>query len=139
MRNIKESKKVVDVQSGQDTENRQVVMTEFTGKSSQQWTIIYKKDGWKVPKVGDKHRGSGLRVGKDFYIISTFGRQRYLDFNSESRNLIIKTQNGNKSQKWYFDYKTKTIRSRLNNNSLEISSSGNGKNIQWGSTNSKWW
>jgi hypothetical protein len=111
LRNIKESKKVISI-TGEDTENRQVVMSEFTGKISQQWTIIYKKDGWKIPKTGDRHKGSGLRVGKDFYIISTFGRGRYLDYNNESRNLIIKTQNGKKSQKWYFDVTTMTIRSR---------------------------
>jgi len=130
---------VIEVQGGQDTENRQIVFAQFTGKTTQQWTIIYKKDGWKEPKTGDKDKGSGLRIGKDFYIISTFGIGRYLDFTSESRNLVIKTQNGNKSQIWYYHYESRTIRSRLNNNSLEISSSGNGKNMQWGSTSSKWW
>lgn len=103
---------MIEVQSGQDTENRQIVFSQFTGKSSQRWTIIYKKDGWKEPKTGDKDRGSGMRVGKDFYIISMFGKGRYLDYTSESRNLIIKTQNGNKSQKWYYDYTTRTIRNR---------------------------
>lgn len=137
MRNIRE-KKVISI-TGEDSENKQVVMSQFTGKISQQWTIIYKKDGWKVPKAGDNHKGSGLRVGKDFHIISTFGRGRYLDFTNESRNLIMKTQNGKKSQTWYFDYTSMTIRNRFNNKSLEISGSGNGKNMQWGNTSSKWW
>jgi hypothetical protein len=73
--------------------------------------MIYKKE-WKEYKTGDVHKGSGLRIGKDFHIISTFGRRRYLDFTNESRNLIIKTQNGKKSQTWYFDVKTMSIRNR---------------------------
>jgi len=38
--------------------------------------------------------------------------------------MVIKTPNGNKGQIWYFDQQSKTIKTRLNNQSFDIKNSG---------------
>ena len=44
----------------------------------------------------------GLYVERDFNIISDLPDHRYLEV-INNRNLVIKTSNGNKGQRWYFD------------------------------------
>ena len=52
--------------------------------------------------------------------------------------MVIKTQNGRKTQVWYFHQLSKTIRTRLNNQSFDIKSAGRTNNMQIWSTNSQW-
>jgi hypothetical protein len=63
--------------------------------------------------------------------------KRYLDI--LGRNMVIKTKNGKNTQKWYFHQQSLTIRSRSNNQSWDIASSGRSSNMQVYSTSSKWW
>lgn len=51
----------------------------------------------------------------------------------------MKTANGRSSQKFYFDYKTKTIKSKANNYSFNIASAGGSSNMQLAGTNSQWY
>jgi hypothetical protein len=53
--------------------------------------------------------------------------------------MVIKTSNGNKGQTFYFHQQSKTIRSRINNQSWDIKSSGRTAELQIWSTNSGWW
>lgn len=53
--------------------------------------------------------------------------------------MVIKTSNGNKGQRFYFDQRSKTIKSRINNQSWDIKSSGKTSELQIWSTNSGWW
>jgi hypothetical protein len=52
--------------------------------------------------------------------------------------MVIKTQNGRKTQVWYFHQQSKTIRTRLNNQNWDIKSAGRTNNMQIWSTNSQW-
>ena len=80
----------------------------------------------------------GLYVERDFNIISDLPDHRYLEV-INNRNLVIKTSNGNKGQRWYFDQQSKTIKTRINNQSWDIKSSGKTAEMQIWSTNSGWW
>jgi membrane-bound inhibitor of C-type lysozyme len=62
---------------------------------------------------------------------------RYLDLIS-NRNMVIKTPNGRKTQVWYFDQKSMTIKTRLNNQSFDIKNAGKTNDMQIWSTNSGW-
>jgi len=53
--------------------------------------------------------------------------------------LKIKTSNGKASQKWYFDWRSRTIKNRLNNQAITISNSGSGSNLRYYSANSYWY
>ena len=52
--------------------------------------------------------------------------------------MVIKTANGRKTQIWYFHQQSKTIRTRLNNQSWDIKNAGKTTNMQIYSTNSGW-
>jgi membrane carboxypeptidase/penicillin-binding protein PbpC len=65
------------------------------------------------------------------------GRRRYLDI--LGRDFVIKTPNGRNTQKWYFDQRSLTIKSKSNNQSWDIKNSGRTNNMQVWTTNSGWW
>lgn len=130
--------KVLDIQGGLDAENRNILVWNKHGKINQQWDIIYADDMKPEPKVGELNEDFGLIVGKDFHIVSAMSKHLYLDLIS-NRNMVVKTSNGRKSQIWYFDQKTLTIKTRANNQSFDIQGSGKQTNMQVWSTNSRWW
>jgi hypothetical protein len=102
------------------------------------WDIVYEKDMPKDLTDGQWDRDFGFKVNKDFYIVSRMGRGRYIDL--VSYDCKLKISNGRTSQRWYFDKKTKTIRSRKTTSySLQIQSSGNAKKMVITSTSSRWW
>jgi hypothetical protein len=102
------------------------------------WNIVYVDEMPKDLKDGDYEDDFGFKVNKDFYIVSRMARGRYIDL--VSYDLKLKISNGRKSQRWYFDKKTKTIRSRQTTSySIQVQSSGNGKKMVITSTSSRWW
>jgi hypothetical protein len=128
----------MDVQSGLDQENRNIIAHPLHKKINQQWDIVY-VDEWKgEPTKGQFADRFGLYVERDFYIVSKLPEQRYLDL-INNRNMVIKTRNGRNTQKWYFDMRSMTIKTRLNNQSWDIQSAGRTNNMQIWSTNSGWW
>jgi len=80
----------------------------------------------------------GLIVERPFYVVSEIGQHRYLDL-INNRNFALKTPNGRNTQVWYFHQQTLTIRSKYNNQSWDIKSSGKSNDMQIWSTNSRWW
>jgi membrane carboxypeptidase/penicillin-binding protein PbpC len=128
----------MEVQSNQDTEGRSIVPGNKNGGLNQQWDVVY-VDEWKgEPKKGELNEDFGLIVEKDFYIVSKMAAHRYLDI-IDNRNFVIKTRNARKEQTWYFDQKSLTIKTRLNNQSWDIKSSGKTNHMQIWSTNGNWW
>jgi len=102
---------------------------------------VYVKEYEKVElKKGDWDKDFGFRVNTDFHIVSQMSSGRYIDL--ISNNAVLKKPNGYKSQTWFFDKKTKTIKSRRTPSySFQITGSGGkGKtNMVITSTNSRWW
>jgi hypothetical protein len=135
---VNEKGKVLDVAGGVDSENRNIIVHPKHGKINQQWDIIY-VDEWKGdPKKGELNEDFGLYVERDFYVVTQLSSNRYLDLVS-NRNMVIKTSNSRNTQTWYFDQKSLTIKTRLNNQSWDIKNSGRTSNMQIWSTNSGWW
>jgi len=130
--------RVMDVQSSIDTENRNIQMNTRNNKLSQQWDLIYVDQYPEEPTKGQLNKDFGLYVQRDFRVISDLPKHRYLEV-INNRNMVIKTSNGNKGQTWYFDQYSKTIKSRLNNKSWDIISSGRSNQFQVYNTNSGWW
>jgi hypothetical protein len=117
----------MDVSNGYDDENRDIVMYKQHGKINQQWDLVELSDWKQDPKKNEMNRDFGFKVDKDFHVVSTLGKGKYLDY--LSRNLVIKTQNGKRTQLWYFHQVSRTIRSRNNNQSFDIYNSGKGENM----------
>ena len=88
------------------------------GGINQQWDIMY-ADEWKgEPGKGEFNERFGMYVERDFNIVSRLPRSRFLDL--VSNKFVIKTPNGFKSQVWYFDQRSLTIRSRSAHKSWDI-------------------
>jgi hypothetical protein len=128
----------MDVSGNVDAEQRNIIMWNKHGKLNQQWDVIY-TDEWKgEPGKGELNEEFGLYVERPFYIVSQLPAHRYLDL-INNRNMVIKTPNGRSTQVWWFDQKSLTIRTKLNNQSWDIQNSGRTRNMQIWSTNSGWW
>jgi hypothetical protein len=135
---VNEHKKVLDVHGGVDAENRNIIVWNKHGKINQQWDVMY-VDEWKgEPQKGELNERFGLYVERPFYIVSKLSSGRYLDL-INNRNMVIKTRNGRSTQTWYFHQQSMTIRTKYNNQSWDIQSSGKTNNMQIWSTNSGWW
>jgi hypothetical protein len=89
-----------------------------------------------VPKKGELNKSWGLYVERPFFIVSTMDSGRYVDL--IGNNMVLKRPNGFPSQQWWFDQKTKTIKSwRTKSYSWTVSSGGKGSAITVGGTNSR--
>jgi hypothetical protein len=134
---VNEQGKVLDISGGVDSESRNVQIYNKHGKINQQWDLIYADEMPAEPKKGELNERFGLYVERDFYIVSEMPTNKYLDL-INNRNMVIKTSNGRKTQIWYFDQKSLTIKTRLNNQSFDIKSAGKTNDMQIWSTNSGW-
>ena len=136
--------KVLEVHSGIDTENRMVRMYSKNNGAAQKWWIKYVDALAPEPKKGDLNKQYGLYVDRPFHIVASWGKRRYLDV--VSRDMVIKTPNGRKSQVWWFDQRTKTIKNKwgpVRSYSFNVlTSNRNDKNslnnINLSGTNSNW-
>jgi hypothetical protein len=89
------------------------------GSVQQRWKIIYADEYPAEPTKGQLNKKFGLYVERDFYIVTALKSGRYLDL-INNRNMVIKVANGRKTQVWYFDQKSLTIKTRYNNQSFDI-------------------
>jgi len=116
---VNEHGKVADVSGGSDTENRNIIVHPKHGRINQQWDVVY-ADEWKgEPGKGELNKRFGLYVERDFYVQSKLPDGRYLDL-INNRNFVIKIPSNRRTQVWYFDQRSLTIKTRYNNQSWDI-------------------
>jgi hypothetical protein len=135
---MNERGKVMDVHGNRDEENRDIIVWKKHGGLNQQFDIIYKDQYPRDPTKGQLNKDFGLVVERDFFIISTMRSGRYIEV-VDSRNLVIKTRNGRNTQRFWFDQRSLTIKSRQHNQSIEMQNNGRHANLRIWSTNSGWW
>jgi hypothetical protein len=82
-----------------------------------------------------------MYIGRPFYLVSRLPMKRVLEAKGASNATIMRWVKNRKSQTWYFDGKSKTIRSNYwKNYALEIQSNGGSNNLRLTSSiNSRWW
>jgi hypothetical protein len=135
---VNERGKMIDIQGNVDGEGKHLVVVAKNNKLSQQWDIIYADEYPEEPGKGELNEKFGLYVERPFYIVTRLASHRYLDLIG-NRNMVIKTPNGRNTQVWWFDQKSLTIKTKLNNQSFDINGSGKTNKMQIWSTNSNWW
>jgi hypothetical protein len=120
---------VMEVSGRKDVEGQEVV----TGKNSkaihQQWNIVY-TDKEVEMKTKGKSSDWGFHIGRPFYIVTKMGSGRAIEVTG-GRNLVLKWKQWNRtSQQFYFDNKTKTIKSQqYKDRSLDIQNAGRSTNL----------
>jgi len=118
----------MDVAGNKDVENQNMQVYNRHNRINQQFDIVY-ADEWKgEPGKGELNKEFGMYVERPFYVVSQMGSNRYLDL-INNRNMVIKTPNGRKTQIWWFDQKTLTIKTKYNNQSWDIQNSGRNQNF----------
>ena len=93
---VNDKGKVLDVHGAQDHENRNVILWKKHNGRNQRWKIIYVDQMKPEPKKGQLNTEFGMYVERYFFIKSHMPSGRYVDL--ISRNLVLKTPNGRKSQ-----------------------------------------
>ena len=134
--NVKDNR-VLDVANARDQENRNVVVWKKHGGLNQRWKVAYVDETPKEPTTG-LNKAYGLEYNRAFYIVSRMPMRRVLEIVG-GRNVVIATRSNKNTQKFFFDGKTKTIKSvAFNDRSLDIANSGRASNLQVWKTNAKW-
>jgi len=138
---VNEKGKVMAILGNQRQEynNAAIGVKPKTGKEEQLFKMIYADEipGSMFAKKGELNEDFGLLIGIPFTVQTTLPSGRYLDL--VGRNMLIKTRNGLKSQEWFFDGRTKTIKSmRTKSYSWNIQSNGNTNNMEVYNTYSRW-
>jgi hypothetical protein len=128
----------LDVAGGLDNENQNIQIYNKHGRINQQWDLVYVDEYPDEPTTGQLNKNFGFYVNRPFYIVSQMSSGRHLEL-IDGRNLVIKTRNGQKTQEFYFDQASKTVKNKSNNQSFDIKNSGKSRNLQVWSTNSGWW
>jgi len=128
----------MDVDGGQDVENRNIIVWNKHGGLNQQWDVIYVDEYPAEPVKGELNEQFGLYVERPFYITSELGEHRLLTI-IDSKQLAIKTKNVTAQQTWFFDQTSLTIKNSQNKKSFNINSNGASKQIHVYTTNSGWW
>jgi len=138
MQLVNEKGKLLDVQGQTDGQNRALVVSNQNKQHSQDWDIVYEEDMKDEPTKGQLNEDFGFYVERPFHIISMLPSRRYVDI-IDRRNIVIKTPNSYKSQVWWFDQKSRTVKSQMYpNESLDIQNAGRNKNLQIWKSNSGW-
>ena len=104
---------------------------------NQRWAIVYVKDA-PEPKTKGLNKHFGFWVGRPFMIFSKMPMGRALEVVG-GRNLAIKSRSNRKSQRFFFDGRTKTIQCVAHRGqSLDIANAGRASNLQIWKTNARW-
>jgi len=111
--NIRETSKTWDITGSKDADGTNVMVYNKHTGNNQKWEVIYVDEDKKDPGKGELDEESGLYVERPFHIVTQMSSHRYIDL--ISNRLAIKTPNGRDSQVWYFDYKSRTIKTKTNN------------------------
>jgi hypothetical protein len=136
---VNEKGKVLDVAGHRDKQHNNIGAYRLHNGLNQQFDLIYADEMPDPPRRGELNTDFNLFVERPFYVKSGLPRGRYLDI--IGRNMVIKTPaETRKTQLWYFDQKTKTIKNyKYKGWSWDIQGAGKQSNMQAWNTNSGWW
>jgi hypothetical protein len=131
--------KVIDVKDGKDIEGEEIVIGDYkNGTDSQGWRILYvDQKGADRTKGFNKKFGMKIGLSDPFFLQSRLPMKRVLSTPNASSVRIntLHEQRTDKKQQWWFDEKTKTIRS---NNWKNYALSMSGSSLNMAVQNSRW-
>jgi len=106
----------------------------------QNWKVVYVEEETYVVRRGEIGGKYGLRAGQPFFLMSKLSTGRVIDSLSGGTVTLENWSRGKASQQFFFDAKTRTIKSmQWKNKSLQISDNGKGHNLTLAKTTARWW
>jgi len=128
--------KVMQVDANKDREGQNVGVGSKQGTRNQNWAIVYTDQEDPMKKKTEEE--FGFKFGRPFYIVTQMCSGRAIRVNG--RNLVLSRKTNSSSMQFFFDQKSRTIKSWSNKErSIDIQSSGASSNLQIWNTNSQWW
>jgi hypothetical protein len=104
----------------------------------QKWSLRYMDELEEAPKKGTWIGDWGFHNLRDFHLVSAMKSGRYLDL--VGTQTVIKTPNGRNTQTWYFDWLTRSVRTRSSTSTgLHLQSNGGAVQVIVSAINSSWW
>jgi len=108
--------------------------------ANQKWNVIYLDKAKPVPTSGFDSN-FGWHINRPFYMVSRMPMKRVIETIGANNMVIKRFAKGRMGQQFFYDGKSKTIRSQQwKNYAVEIQSNGGSSNVRMTSTiNSRWW
>lgn len=130
----------MDVSGNKDNEGQQVIVHTRHNGANQRWNIVYLKDHGKDATKG-YNKDFGMYINRPFYLVSRQPFRRVMECVGANNAVMKRWVKNRSSQQFFFDEKTKTVRSQQwKNYALEIQSNGGSNNARFTSgINSRWW
>lgn len=132
--------KALDVSGGKDAEGQAVFAWRKHGGINQKWSVRYLDKGGKTGK-DEYSKEFGFEHGRAFYFVSRLPMQRVIEWPGGGNIRIQNWVANKKSQQFWWDGVSKTIRSNnWKNYAMNIQSNGGSKDVSLvSSINSRWW
>jgi hypothetical protein len=138
--NVGKDEKVLDVKDAKDEEGQAVVVSEMKQAKNQQWNVVYLD---KADKDRTKGRNDDFNfyINRPFHMVSRLPLKRVIESIGANNMVIKRYTKGRLAQQFWFDEKSKTIRSQQwKNYCVEIQSNGGSTNVRMTSgITSRWW
>jgi len=105
-----QNRKYLEVTDSKDEEGQAVGVKTSTNSRNQKWKVIYLD---KAPKLETKglNEEFGLHINRPFYLVSELPFNRVAESIGANNITLKRWRNNVLAQQWYFDEKSKTIRS----------------------------
>jgi hypothetical protein len=107
-----QNKKCLDVEGGNDEEGRNVIVWGRHNGNNQRWKIVYLDKAPKEPTEG-LNKEYGMYINRPFYLVSRLWMKRVVECHGANNLTINRYTKGKLQQQYFFDQKSKTIRSQL--------------------------
>lgn len=124
----------MDVYRSQDVEGQNVIAYPKHNGLNQKWSVVYVKDAPKAPTQG-YDKTYGFYIGRPFVLVSQLPMNYVASRNGSYMRLRVQ-RSTEKDQQWYFDQKSKTLKSVRAKN-LSMHTAG-GRPAMVYSTTSRW-
>ena len=137
--NVKNNK-CLDVTGSRDAEGTAVIVWGRTSNTNQRWRVVYLDKDSGEPTTG-YNKEFGMHIGRPFYLVSRLPMRRVAQAQGANNISIMRWAKNRAAQQWFFDGKSKTIRSNYwKNYAMDIQSNGGSSNLRVSSTiKSRWW
>jgi hypothetical protein len=133
-----QNKKCLDVHGNKDEEGRNVQVWNRHNGANQRWTVVYLDKAKREPTKG-LNREFGFHINRAFLFRSRLPMKRVIELVGDRYPRLKRYSRGRKAQTFYFDQRTKTIKSkRYTNKSLEITNGTTGSSLRWWTTKARW-
>jgi len=138
--NVSRDQRILAVDGSKDEEARKVIVAKNTNGINQKWNVIYVDKAGKDNTKG-LNKEFGFHINRPFYFRSQTPMKRVIRCHGGGWMHLNRWAKGRKDQLFWFDEKTKTVRSeQWKNYAAERYSNGGHAYMRATTTiNSRWW